>query len=104
MPRRNFLITKKALAQYLHISRNTVARRLRASGVDINNMNAVLDYIVDHTPKRFVPRIVGKVLQEMTPCPICKKDYEQWSLTYHMQVHIDESRLKGDNLNIPKLR
>jgi len=64
MPRRNFLITKRALGEYLHISRNTVAKRLKKAGVDINNMDDVLDYIVEHTPKKLVPKIVSKALIE----------------------------------------
>ena len=104
MPRRNFLITKKALAQYLHISRNTLAKRLKTDSVNINNMNDVLDYIVEHTPKRFVPKIVSEMLEKIIPCPICNKEYQYKVLQLHMGVqHRSVSnRSHGVKLNIPK--
>ena len=46
MAKRNFLITKKALASYLGISRHTMRRWLKRSNVDIQDMQSVLDWII----------------------------------------------------------
>jgi len=46
MAKRNFLITKKALASYLGISRHTMRRWLQRSKVDIKDAKSVLDWIV----------------------------------------------------------
>src|SRR3990167_2423594 len=46
MAKRNFLITKKAIASYLGISRHTIRRWLNRSGVDIKDVHSVLNWIV----------------------------------------------------------
>ena len=46
MAKRHFLITKKALASYLHVSRNTIASLFKKYGIDIKDMNQVLDWLM----------------------------------------------------------
>ena len=46
MASRIFLITKKAISEYLKLHRNTVTYRLERDKVDINDMTQILDWLV----------------------------------------------------------
>lgn len=46
MARKNFILTKKALASYLRIGRNTITEKLAKAKIDLADMDQVLDWLL----------------------------------------------------------